>query len=177
MRIELIIAVAAAAALAACGGESEPKAKAKARPQAIPAGQWQSDVEVTNLRRSDEGQPRLNMPAGTRETGGACIGSGASARPPAELFVGSGFEACRWHNDFYMRSGRIMGSATCQRPGVGEVTASLNIDFTETSFQGSVDLLTRLAGDGDVTIAARASGRRTGDCAAGGEAGNQTQTR
>ena len=170
MRLLMLIPLAA---LAACGGE-EPKAKAKARPQAMQAGQWESTLEVTNFRRTDEGRPRLNMPNGTRTSGSACVGGGAGARPPVELFVGEDFKRCSWGDNFYMRNGRLVSSAVCQRDGVGEVEVTISADITDTSYEGTAEFVTRLVTDGDVFIGAQVEGRRTGECAAGAEGGNQS---
>lgn len=170
-----LLLLAPLAAIAACGGETQEKAKAPERAQTMQAGQWQSSVEVTNLRKLDQGEPRLNLPAGTRLSGGACVGSADGARPTPELFAGSDFESCRHGENFYMRNGRMISSMSCRRPGVGEVVVTVNVDFTATGFDGTVEYTTHLPTDGDVHIGARLSGRRTGDCAPGAEGGNQSR--
>ena len=174
MRLLVLIPLAA---LAACGGEGEQKAKAPARPQTMPAGQWQSSLEVINFRRTDEGQPRLNMPVGTRASGSACVAGGANARPPVELFVGSDFENCRWGDNYYMRNGRLVSSGTCRRNGVGEVEVTISADITETGYEGTAEFVTRLVTDGDVYIGARIEGRRTGACTPDSEGGNQAKAK
>ena len=171
MRLFMLVPLAA---LAGCGGEGEQKAKAPPRAQALQAGQWESTLEVINFRKTDEGpRARLNMPNGTRATGAACVGGGEGARPPLELFVGPDFESCRWADNFYMRNGRLVASGTCRRDGVGEVEMTISVDFTEASYRGTAEMVTRLPTDGDVFIGARTEGRRTGECAAGAEGGNQ----
>ncbi len=172
MRQLLLVPVAAPAA---CGGEPEQKAKAPGAAQAMQAGQWQSTLEVTNFRRADPGEPRLDMPVGTRTSGGACIGPDQGADPPPELFAGSDFEQCRWAENFYMRRGRLVSGMTCQRDGVGEVEVTVNVDFTATGFEGTAEMPTRLPTDGDVVLAARISGSRTGECTPEAETGNQAQ--
>lgn len=161
------------AALAACGGESEPKAKAPERPQALQAGQWEMSYEVSNFRRADQGQPKLNMPVGTRGTAFACIAESGTARPPMGLFAGSEFEDCAWGENFYMRNGRLVSSGLCQRDGVGQVEVTISADFTAATFEGTAEMLTRLVSDGDVILATRIEGRRTGDCPTGAVGGNQ----
>ena len=173
MRLLVLVPLAA---LAACGGEGEQKAKAPPRPQAMQAGQWESTLEVTNFRRTDEGRPRLNMPNGTRATGAACLGEADTARPPMELFTGSGFENCSWGDNYYMRNGRLVSSGTCRRDGVGEVEVTVSADFTETSFEGTAEFVTRLPTDGDVFIGARVQGRRSGACTPAAADGNRSQT-
>jgi hypothetical protein len=159
------------AALAACGGESAPKAKAPERAQTLQAGQWESNFEVTNFRRTDEGSPRLNMPNGRRANASTCLAAADTARPPLALFVGSDFTGCRWADNFYMRNGRLVSSGTCQRPGVGEVEVTISADFTSTGYTGTAEFVTRLVTDGDVFIGARIEGRRSGECSAGAAAG------
>ena len=172
MRHLLLVTVAA---LAACGGGAEQKEKAPEAAQAMQAGQWQSTLEVTNFRRADPGEPRLDMPVGTRASGSACVGADQGANPPPELFAGSDFEQCRWGDSFYMRRGRLVSGMTCRRDGVGEVEVTVNVDFTATRFEGTAEMLTRLPSDGDVVLAARISGSRTGECTPEPEGGNQAQ--
>lgn len=174
MRLLMLVPLAA---LAACGGEAEQKAKAPARPAVMPAGQWESTLEVTNFRRTDQGEPKLNMPNGTRAAGAACVPGGADARPPLELFVGPEFENCRWAENFYQRNGRLVSSGTCRRDGVGEVEVTISADYTEDSFEGTAEMLTRLVSDGDVQLGARIEGRRTGQCAPEPEGGNQAKAK
>ena len=168
------------AVLAACG-DGEEKAKAPAPAREMSAGQWQSSLVVANFRQTDQApQPRLNMPVGTRAEGAACIGADATRRPPPQLFVGPEFENCEWGDNFYMGNGRLNAPLTCRREGVGEVEVSVNVAFTAESYEGTVDMNTRLPEDGDVLLSARAEGRRTGaQCApeAEGAEGNQSQTK
>lgn len=161
------------AALAACGGE-EQKAKAPkaAAAKALDAGQWQSRLEVTAFRKADEGRPRINMPVGTKADAGTCITAENATRPPPVLFLGPEYEDCAWGSDFYMRGGRIMGSMICQRDGVGEVPAMINVNYTATSFEGEIDIVTRLPTDGDVVIHGTLQGSRTAAaCTAATDAG------
>jgi hypothetical protein len=176
MRLWILVPLAAAVALGGCG-EGEQKSKAAARPQAFQAGQWQSSLEVTNFRRMDQGQPRLNMPMGTRVSGGACLAPADVSRPPPGLFVGSDFTDCQYSDNFYLRNGRMIASATCQRQGVGPVEVTLNIDFTDGGYEGTVEFATRLVSDGDVLVATRARGQRSGQCTPAAEGSNQTQAR
>lgn len=161
------------AALAACGGEEQKsKAPKAAAATALDAGQWQSRLEVKAFRKADEGRPRLNMPVGTKADAGACITAENATRPPPALFLGPEYEDCAWGSDFYMRGGRLMGSMICQRDGVGEVPAMINVNFTATSFEGTLDIATRLVSDGDVVIHGTLRGERSAAaCTAGGETG------
>ncbi|HEX8194120.1 MAG TPA: DUF3617 family protein [Allosphingosinicella sp.] len=172
-KVSALAMLAALAALAGCGGEEKAKAPAAAARE-MTAGQWQSTLAVTSFRQTDRAPtPLLNMPVGTRAEGAACIGEGETRRPPPQLFVGRDFENCVWGDNFYLGNGRLNAPMTCQRDGVGEVEVTVNVAFTGDSYQGTVDMLTRLTAEGDVLLSARAEGRRTGaQCAPEGEAGN-----
>ena len=175
-----LLAMASLAALAACGG-GEEKAKAPEAAREMTAGQWTSSLAVTNFRQTDEApRPLLDMPVGTRSEGAACIGEGETRRPPPQLFVGPDFKNCEWGDNFYMGRGSLNGPMTCQRDGVGEVEVTVVVNFTGDSYEGRVDMLTRLAAEGDVILSARAEGRRSGaQCApaADGAGNSQSATR
>ncbi|MDP8912018.1 MAG: DUF3617 domain-containing protein [Pseudomonadota bacterium] len=161
-------------ALAACGGEGEQKAKAPERAEAIRPGQWESTIEITNLRKLDQGEPRLNLARGTRLSGSACVGPAEVAEPPPELFAGDDFD-CEYTRT-YMRRGRINIQMTCRHPSVrGEVYAMIDGRFTAETMEGALRYSTMLPTDGDVEIAANVTSRRTGDCTpAAGAEGNRS---
>jgi hypothetical protein len=76
-----------------------------------------------------------------------------------------------------MGNGSLNAPMTCRRDGVGEVEITVVANFTADSYEGRVDMLTRLAAEGDVILSARTSGRRTGaQCAPEGEAGGNNQS-
>ena len=170
----LFVAIPLAALAAACGGD-EPKAAAKAeRPAVMPAGQWNATMRVTSSRTLEAGEPRITMANGTEVRGEACLGGG-DQRPPPELFGGDTVSNCRWwDNTYMMRRGRLMANATCQREGIGNVELGVNVTFTESEFQGTVEYSTRSGEMGDVLIVMEARGQRGGACAPAGPGANQT---
>jgi hypothetical protein len=173
-----LASIAAIAALTACGG-GEEKAKApKSTAREMSAGQWTSQMEVTTFRQTDKApRPLLNMPVGTKGESAGCITAADTRRPPPQLFVGPEFENCEWGANFYMGNGSLNAPMTCRRDGVGEVEITVVANFTADSYEGRVDMLTRLAAEGDVILSARTSGRRTGaQCAPEGEAGGNNQS-
>jgi hypothetical protein len=162
-----IIGLAAILSLAACGsgGEEKQKAKAPPAPASLPAGQWTTQLHVTNYRKMDTGTPGLAMEIGNRVEGGACVSEGAATPPPA-LFAGGDF-TCTFLENSYLRNGRINGFMTCRHPGVdGDVSAAIDGHYTADSLEGIVNFSTALVGDGDFIIATRLSGRRAGACSA-----------
>ena len=160
----------------ACGGggsqtNNTAVAATAEPPERLPAGQWELSSEVTRFTKADSGAPRINTPVGTRATVSVCVGQGD--RPPAELFMEAGYN-CRFDND-YVRNGRLNATLQCRRGGLdGVVGVSSDGDFTADTLSYNRNVRTILAGDGDVVIDQRVTGRRTGDCAAAasGDAGN-----
>ncbi|HEX8525504.1 DUF3617 domain-containing protein [Allosphingosinicella sp.] len=158
MRLLILVPLAA---LASCGAEE--KAKAPPKPDAIEAGQWETNLEVTMLRPLDRGTPKLNLPTGTRLTGSTCVAPADTSRPPATLFAVSPFE-CEYTN-FYMKRGRLNFQMTCRHPMVdGEVATMLDGSFTAGEISGVINFSTALVSDGDVIVATRLTGRRIGAC-------------
>ncbi len=155
--------------LAACGGAAEQN-KAATKAANIAAGQWELTSEVTAFNKADQGTPRINTPVGTRATETVCAGAD---RPPAELFGGPDYD-CRYDN-YYARNGRLNVTLMCRREGLtGNISATASGDFTADSVEYERDIATSLAGDGDVRITSRVTGRRTGDCAPEAPAGNES---
>lgn len=171
---KLILLIPLAALGASCGGD-EPEAKAKAeRPAVMPAGQWSSTMRVRSSRTLEPGEARITMANGTEIRSQGCL-AGGNARPPAELFGGDTVSNCRWwDNTYMMRNGRLMANATCQREGIGNVELGVNVTFTDTEFEGTVEYSTRAGALGDVLIVMDASGRLGGACVPGGAGDNQS---
>lgn len=149
-------------ALAACGGQSENKAKAGA--QTLEAGQYDVTAVVTQFRQADEGAPKITTPKDTRTSRSVCVPGGGTL--PPDLFADAGL-ACRDAGGSYARNGSINLSIHCTRPDLrGDITYSVNGSFDARSFRADRQLTTSLTTDGDVVIASRVEGRRTGECTA-----------
>jgi hypothetical protein len=147
-------------ALAACGGETQNKAKAA--DAALQPGQYEVSSEVTQFRKADEGQPKINTPIGTRTTRSVCLADATAPSP--EPFADEAF-VCQTTGSPYVRSGTLNLSLRCTRPDLrGDITYSVSGSFDSQSFQADRQLTTTLSGDGDVVVASRIQGRRTGDC-------------
>lgn len=159
------------AALVVAGGCSEAPEKTKgAAPttaaKALQAGQWEVTSEVTRMTKRDQGTPRIDTPVGTKTTESVCIGDSETKRPNPALFAGSK-DSCSYDN-LYLSSGTLNASLTCTRPGLdGSVLMMIAGDFKADSFEVERDLATRLAGDGDVAIVSKVTGRRLAECTAG----------
>lgn len=152
---------AAVLALGACGGGEENKANAAA--DALQPGQYEVTAEVTQFRAADEGKPKINTPVGTRTTRSVCV---TGTPLPPDLFADEGFQ-CSTAGEAFARSGTLNLNLRCTRPGLqGEMGYSVSGSFEQDSFEAQRSLRTLLSTDGDVVIASKLTGRRTGECTA-----------
>lgn len=153
-------------ALAACGGAgADNKAKAPAAADSLQPGQYEVTAEVTDFRSADDGRPKIDTPKGTRSTRSVCVAGGSGL--PADLFADQGFE-CRDAGQGFASGGTINSSFSCGRYGLptGEIGVSVSGTFGADSFEVQRQLITKFTTDGDVVIATRLQGRRTGECSA-----------
>lgn len=160
------LTILSACLLAACGGAAEEKKVEETQAATMEAGQWESSFEVTSIRSTDKTTPALKAAAGDKETGGSCIPAGSEATPPGELFAGPGY-TCQTQNS-YIRNGRINASLKCSRPGIkGDIMQTVQGNYTGTTFEGTVDTITYLPGQGDFEMSRKMTGRKSGgSCAA-----------
>lgn len=154
---------------AGCGSAGGDENKAAPKAAGLADGQWELATEVTAFRTVDQGQPAIDTPQGTRTTESVCVPAGAQA--PASLFAGPGYD-CRYDN-YYARNGRVNVTLQCTREGLaGSIPMSVSGDFADGTLEYDRQIRTVLAGDGDVELTMRVTGRRTGECVPEAEAGN-----
>ncbi|HEU0100262.1 MAG TPA: hypothetical protein VFQ67_16005, partial [Allosphingosinicella sp.] len=97
--VPLLLATACSA-----GGEA-PKQQEVAAATQLEAGQWELATEVTQFTKSDQGQPKIDAPIGTKETRTVCIAEADAKKPQPAIFSGEKDECS--YGDFYMSSGRL----------------------------------------------------------------------
>lgn len=150
------------------GGETEPpKAERAAR---MEPGQWEVAAEVLEVRQTDEGTPLVRAEAGDRATVSVCVGP--EERVPVALFAGDAAN-CRY-SSYYVRGGRINSILTCPPPrGEGLFTVNVQGSFEADSFEATRTFATAVVGGGNMRVQSRLTGRRTGECAAGGAGANE----
>jgi hypothetical protein len=154
--------------VAACGDGAAEQNIAAPKASSLTPGQWELTSEVTAFQTVDQGAPKIDTPVGTRATELVCVGEG---RPPATLFAGEGYR-CNVDN-YYLRNGRINVTMQCAREELsGAVPITVAGSFEAESLEYVRELRTVLAGDGDVQVTAKVTGRRTGDCPPGAEGDN-----
>ncbi len=158
--------------VAACGGEEKKAEETTAA--TMQAGQWEVSSDVTSFRSTDKATPALKAAVGDKSTVSTCIEPGDVAKPKPELFAGEGYE-CKYKSD-YIRNGRINASITCKRDALeGEIMMSVQGTYTGDSFEGTVDTLSYLSGEGDFAMNSKITGRRTGPTCAAEPAGEGNQ--
>lgn len=162
-----LLAFASLLVLGACseGGEKKAAEGDKTKLQ-LAAGQWQTESEVTAMRKQDEGAPAMKADQGTKMQVEACVAEAEAKKPPAALFAGLENATCTYQN-IYMSRGRLNASMTCNRPGLdGQLLVSTNGTYTDKSFELTSTVNTLLAGEGDISFDTKVTGRHSGACQA-----------
>jgi hypothetical protein len=179
MRIIISIAAAGLLTLAGCGsgGKADGNGAAKADDAApaasggkieIEPGEWETTVETVKVEAP-------NMPAGAaammqgmmgeKKTSRECI-TPEEAKADADFFTEDKDSNCT-REGFAVGGGRIKGSMTCTAEG-GKSTISMEGRYSGTSYDMNSKISTEGQGQ-SMTIEARTTGRRIGDCPPGAE--------
>jgi hypothetical protein len=157
MRALIVMPLCLIAACSGGGGEENKAAEAAA---SMEAGQWEVSSEVTEFRSTDKAMPALKAAKGDKATAPACIEPDDAAKPEPELFAGPGYE-CDYKNS-YIKGGRLNASLSCKRDALeGEIMMSVQGTYTGTSFEGTVDTISYLSGEGDFAMNSKISGKKT----------------
>lgn len=160
-----LAASTAIALLTACGSEAPPAAKA-AKAKALTAGEYEISGEVTKLASADQSTPATSAKMGEKTVTRACVAADGKLDPA--MFVEAG-DSCTAQSS-YIRSGRMSVQYQCTRPRRGNVYPAADGNFTADGFEAIVTVATAFSGDGDYNLTRTLTGRRVGDCPAGGPA-------
>lgn len=165
---KLGLTIVPALLLAACGGEAQragDEAAAEAPvPAAFPVGEWEVTSVVERIGSTDGTTPATSAKQGDSATRKACA---ATAAELSKLFAPEGAD-CTAMSD-YARQGRINTAYKCDIPG-GVLTPTVNGRYTADTLEVVVDSASMLSGSGDYQMSAKVTGKRLGDCPAGGAA-------
>jgi len=161
--------------LAACGGTAEEeagnegvsaKAAAAGSDIKLDPGQWEMTYEVTSIDAPGLPAGAMAAMAGKKNVMSMCITPEEADKPNGEIFSGKKGADCT-RDGFAMAGGRISGTMTCTGGEAGgKVTMAMDGRYSGQSYEMTNKMTTEAPGM-TMTIASRASGRRTGDCAAG----------
>jgi hypothetical protein len=159
---------------AACSGGADTANQAAEAPATLPAGTWQTALEVTTFDSADKTTPALKAKKGDKEQASSCVPEAQRAAPAPELFAGSGY-SCTYQNS-YIKGGTINASIQCTRPELkGTINMSVTGTYTADSFDADVESNSYLAGPGNFRMTRKVKGKVTpGACqpAAAGADGN-----
>jgi hypothetical protein len=176
MRITTMITAGALLALASCGsgekagnqaGEADAGASASSGGKIeIEPGEWETTVETVKVDAPNmppEAAAMMKGMMGEKKTSRQCI-TPEEAKADADFFTEEKDSNCT-KEGFSVGDGRIRGTISCTG-GDSKSTISMDGRYSGTSY----DMTSKISTEGQgqsMTIEARTSGRRIGDCPAG----------
>lgn len=180
-----VAAAAGLLALAACGGGGESKSGGNEAEVAeiggnaagsasdgvqLQPGQWEMTQQTVNVSVP-------GMPAGAADmiktgpvTVKTCITEEQAQKPGPDLFSGQADPNCK-QEGFSAAGGKVSGTMTCTGGKMhGKMVMKMDGQFGPTEYDVAMEMKTEAEGK-QMTMEMRSSGRRIGDCPAGGKEG------
>lgn len=174
MKTRLILASAVAlVALAACSPEPEERRDMTAEEVAdelsgmkIKPGQWEATNEIVSATAPGMPPGVLDQMVGQKTTAQNCVTPEQAAKPSANFLAAQENSNCTYQ-DWRMERGRMTGTMTCEGGEMpGKMVMTMDGRYGATSYDMTMDMeTTGLPDNMSMTIKARTSGRRVGDCA------------
>jgi hypothetical protein len=132
---------------------------------AMQAGQWEMTTQVVSM--TAEGLPAgMTPPTPPPTTVSICLTPEQAANPGANFATGSAENSGCTSENMAMANGRVTGTVQCAQGGT-TMRTTLDGQYTATSYE--VTQRAQISGQGvSMNTESRTTGRRTGDCAAGG---------
>ena len=172
----LLLPFALAGALAACG--SEPEAETQGNMTAeevadelsgmkIEPGQWEATNEIISASAPGVPADALKSMVGQKSTVSNCITPEQAAKPSANFLAAQQNNNCTYQ-DWNMDGGKMTGTMTCEGGGMpGKVIMNMSGDYGPTAYNLDMNMnTTGLPGGMTMTIKAKTTGRRVGECTA-----------
>ena len=172
----LLLPFALAGALAACG--SEPEAEKQGNMTAeevadelsgmkIEPGQWEATNEIISASAPGVPADALKSMVGQKSTVSNCITPEQAAKPSANFLAAQQNNNCTYQ-DWNMDGGKMTGTMTCEGGGMpGKVIMNMSGDYGPTAYNLDMNMnTTGLPGGMTMTIKAKTTGRRVGECTA-----------
>ncbi|QNA83422.1 DUF3617 domain-containing protein [Sphingomonas sp. So64.6b] len=171
-----VTALIAALALAGCGkGEKQVSAEnaslesvASQAKDAIKLepGQWEMTFEIGKMEipGMPAGAPQMKQAAQTSST---CITPEQAAKPAGDMFAGKGAGDCKF-DSFNMAGGKLDAVMSCKLPNMpGQSKTTMAGTYSPTAFSNEItSSVSGMPGGQTMTMQAKSSGRRTGECVA-----------
>jgi hypothetical protein len=175
MKTRPILASAVAlAALAACSSEPGEKRRDMTAEEVadelsgmkIQPGQWEATNEIVSANAPGMPAGVLDQMVGQKTTVQNCVTPEQAAKPSANFLAAQENSNCTYQ-DWAMKGGRMTGTMTCEGGEMpGKMVMTMDGRYGATSYDMSMNMeTTGLPDNMSMTIKARTSGRRVGDCA------------
>jgi Protein of unknown function (DUF3617) len=132
----------------------------------IEPGQWEATNEILSASAPGMPQDALKQMVGQKTTMQNCITPEQAAKPSANFLAAQENSNCTYQ-DWSMRGGRMTGTMTCEGGEMpGKMVMTMDGKYGSTSYDMKMDMnTTGLPENMTMTIKARTTGRRVGDCA------------
>jgi hypothetical protein len=175
----MLLGCAALLALASCGKGDGNGRQQSAREVAkemsamkMEPGQWEATNEI--LSASAPGLPKgaLDRMVGQKTTVSNCVTPEQAQRPSANFLAAQKNSDCTYQ-DFSMEDGRVTGTMTCKGGETqGKMVMKMEGRYDPRSYELNMEMNASDMAEGmAMTVKARTTGHRVGECKAGQSAG------
>ncbi len=173
MKRVMVASAVALVALAACSSEPEKPRDMTAEEVAdelsgmkIQPGQWEATNEIVSATAPGMPAGVLDQMVGQKTTVQNCITPEQAAKPSANFLAAQENSNCTYQG-WSMERGRMTGTMTCEGGEMpGKMVMKMDGRYGSTSYDMNMRMeTTGLPNNMSMTINARTSGRRIGDCA------------
>ena len=161
--------------LAACGQGEEKGRKQTAQDVAkemaalkMEPGQWEATNEILSASAPGLPEQALKQMVGQKTTVSNCVTPEQAAKPSANFLAAQKNSNCTYQ-DFSMEDGRMTGTMTCSGGQVpGEMEMKMAGEYGARSYDMKMDMNAKnMPGGMTMTIKARTTGRKIGECSPG----------
>jgi hypothetical protein len=132
----------------------------------IEPGRWETSREIVRIQAPGMPQEIVAGLRGRTDTAVQCITPDQAQRPSANFLVGQQGSECSYR-DFSMEGARLRGTAICSGGGMpGTRTVTMDGVYRPDSYNVRVEVIaTEIADGASMTMEARQTGQRSGECA------------
>jgi hypothetical protein len=133
----------------------------------IEPGQWQATNEIVDVKAPGLTAEVLGQMVGRKTSVSNCITPEQAAKPSANFLAAQQNNKCTYQ-DWSMENGRMTGAMTCSGGGMpGQVAMTMAGRYGPTAYDLDMNMKTTgLPGGMAMTVRAKTTGRRTGECTA-----------
>lgn len=133
----------------------------------IEPGQWEATNEIVSASAPGMPEGILKQMTGQKTTVSNCITPEQAAKPSANFLAAQQNNNCTYQ-DWSMEGGRMTGTMTCQGGEMpGTVVMKMQGNYSPTRYDLDMDMNTTGLPNGmTMTIKAKTTGRRVGECTA-----------